>query len=146
MEEKDVELVVQRALVKFAGATPSIISDHGSQFIAKDFMRFIRYAGLTHTFTSVGYPQSNGKVERLFRTVKADCIRKRSILSIEDARTQIDEYIWYYNYRRLHSAFCYVTPFDKLVGKDEGGNKSAGGKACKSTGITSKIQYRFHLI
>lgn len=119
MEEKDVELVVQKALDKFAAQRPRIISDRGSQFVAKDFKQFIRYAGLVHTFTSVGYPQSNGKIERLFRTVKADCIRRRSFLSIEDARKQIDEFIWYYNHKRLHSSIGYVTPFDKLIGRDK---------------------------
>lgn len=104
MEERDVELVMQRALEKFKGTKPRIISDHGSKFIAKDFRRFIRYAGLTHTFVSVGYAQSNGKVERLFHTVKANCLRRKSFLSIEDAQKQIDEYIWYYNYIRLHRA------------------------------------------
>ena len=118
MEEKDVEIVVQKALDEFPGKKPRIISDHGSQFIAKDFKKFIRYAGLVHTFTSVGYPQSNGKIERLFRTVKADCIRKQSFLSIDDARRQIREYICYYNQKRLHSAIRYVTPFDKLIGRD----------------------------
>ena len=119
MEEKDVELVVQKALEKFVGTKPRIISDHGSQFIAKDFKRFIRYAGLKHTFTSIGYPQSNGKIERLFRTVKTDCIRRQSFLSIEDARKQIDKYTLYYNHKRLHSAIGYVTPFDRLIGRDE---------------------------
>jgi len=114
MEEKDVELVVQKALEKFNETKPRIISDHGSQFIAKDFKKFIRYVGLIHTFTSIGYPQSNGKIERLFRTVKTDCIRRQSFLSIEDARKQIDEYIDYYNHKRLHSAIGYVTPFDRL--------------------------------
>jgi len=108
MEEKNAELGVQRALGKFSGRRPSIISDRGSQFIAKDFRRFIRYAGLTHTFTSISYPQSNGKIERLFRTVKNDCIRKRSFLSIKDARKQISEYTWYYNHKRLHSAIGYM--------------------------------------
>ena len=117
MEEKDVEMVVQRALDKFPDEKPRIISDHGSQFIAKDFKKFIRYAGLIHTFTSIGYPQSNGKIERLFRTLKSDCIRKQSFLSPEDARKQIKEYIWYYNRKRLHSAIGYVTPFDKLIGR-----------------------------
>ena len=119
MEEKDVEIVVQRALEKFYGQKPRIISDHGSQFIAKDFKKFIRYTGLIHTFISVGYPQSNGKIERLFRTIKSDCIRKYSFLSLEDARKQINEYIQYYNHKRLHSAIFYVTPFDKLTGRDE---------------------------
>ena len=37
MEEKDVEIVLQRALEKTPGARPRIISDNGPQFIAKDF-------------------------------------------------------------------------------------------------------------
>ena len=119
MEEKDVELVVQRALDRFPSYRPRIISDRGSQFIAKDFKKFIRYAGLSHTFISVGYPQSNGKIERFFRTVKSNCIRKNSFLSIEDARKQIGEYVWYYNQKRLHSSIGYVTPFDKLIGRDK---------------------------
>ena len=68
---------------------------HGSQFITKDFKKFMQYTGLVHTFTSIGYPQSNEKIERLFRIVKTDCIRRQSFLSIEDARKQIDEYIVY---------------------------------------------------
>lgn len=55
MEEKDVEFVVQRALDRFPGQRPRIISDRGTQFIAKDFKKFIRYARLSHTFTSIGY-------------------------------------------------------------------------------------------
>ena len=118
MEEKDVELVVQRALDRFPSQRPRVISDRGTQFIAKDFKTFIRYTGLTHTFTSVGYPQSNGKIERFFRTVKTNCIRRHSFLSIEDARKQISNYVCYYNNKRLHSAIGYVTPFDKLIGRD----------------------------
>jgi transposase InsO family protein len=119
MEEKDVELVVQRALDRFPSQRPRVISDRGTQFIAKDFKKFIRYAGLSHTFTSVGYPQSNGKIERFFRTVKSSCIRRQSFLSIEDARKQVSEYVCYYNQKRLHSSISYVTPFDKLIGRDK---------------------------
>jgi len=119
MQEKDVQLVVQRALDRFPSHRPKIISDRGSQFIAKDFKRFIRYAGLSHTFTSVGYPQSNGKIFRFFRTVKTHCIRKQSFLSIEDARKQINEYVWHYNQKCLHSSIGYATPFDKLIGKNK---------------------------
>ncbi len=47
-----------------------------------------------------------------------DQIRRNSFLSVEDARKQINEYICYYNHKRMHSAIFYVTPFDKLTGKD----------------------------
>jgi transposase InsO family protein len=78
MEEKDVGVVLQRALEKFPGLKPRIISDRDNQFIAKDFKEFIRYAGLNHTLTSVCYPQSNGKIGRFFRTAKTSYIRGES--------------------------------------------------------------------
>ena len=64
------------------------------------------------------YLQSSSKIERFFRTAKTSCIRRQSFLSISDARRQLDEFVRYYNHKRLHSAIRYVTPFDRLVGKD----------------------------
>jgi transposase InsO family protein len=64
MEEFDVEVVVQRALEKYPGVKPRIISDNGSQFISRDFKRFLRDKELTHARTSVRYPQSNGNEKK----------------------------------------------------------------------------------
>lgn len=60
MTKAEVEIIIQRALEKFPGQRPRIISDNGPQFIAKDFKEFVRIAGLTHVKTSPYYPQSNG--------------------------------------------------------------------------------------
>ena len=112
--ETDVEIIVQRALEKFPNQFPRIISDNGPQFIAKDLKQFIKLCNLTHVFTSPGYPQSNGKMERWYRTLKSECIRPKTPLSLEDAKRIIDEFVIYYNTVRLHSAIGYVTPEDKL--------------------------------
>ena len=119
MTEKDVEIILQRAREKFPEATPRIISDNGPQFIAKDFKEFIRLAGMTHVRTSPFYPQSNGKLERYHKTIKTECIRPKVALSLEEARTQIADYIRYYNEERLHSSIGYVAPKDKLEGRDK---------------------------
>ena len=142
MEEKDVQLVVQRALERFPGRKPRIISDRGSQFIAKDFKQFVRFVGLSHTFTSVGYPQSNGKIERFFRTAKTLCIRRQSFVSIEDARRQLDEFVHYYNHTRLHSAIRYVTPFDRLGGKDAEIIKTRERKLLEAR--KARVEYHLH--
>ena len=60
MEEKDVELVVQKAHELYPDAKPKMISDRGSQFIANDFKEYIRHIGLKQVLISAGYPQSNG--------------------------------------------------------------------------------------
>ena len=118
MEERDVEIIVQRARENFPEAAPRIISDNGPQFTARDFKEFIRISGMTHVRTSPYYPQSNGKLERYQGTVKQECIRPKTPLSLEDARRMIDEYVRYYNDVRLHSAIGYVAPKDKLENRE----------------------------
>ena len=119
MLESEVETIIQRAREKFPGATPRIISDNGPQFLAKDFKEFIRICGMTHVKTSPYYPQSNGKIERFHRTIKGDCIRTQTPLSQEDAVRVVTGYVGYYNGVRLHSAIGYVTPKDKLEGREK---------------------------
>jgi putative transposase len=119
MEETDVETIIQRARESVPTATPRIISDNGPQFIAKDFKEFIRIAGMTHVKTSPYYPQSNGKIERWHKTLKGDCIRTRVPLSLDEARRIVAEFVAHYNTVRLHSAIDYVTPKDKLDGREK---------------------------
>ena len=118
MIEAEIEIILQRAREKFPGVTPRIISDNGQQFTAKDFKEFIRICGMTHVRTSPYYPQSNGKLERWHRSVKGECIRPGTPLSLEDARRLVGEYVEHYNAVRLHSAIGYVTPKDKLEGRE----------------------------
>jgi putative transposase len=118
MEDDDVTIIVQRAREIFPAARPRIISDNGPQFVAKDFKEFIRIAGMTHVRTSPYYPQSNGKKERWYKTLKGECIRVLTPLSLAEARRLVTDYVAHYNRVRLHSAIGYVTPQDKLDGRD----------------------------
>jgi len=118
MTEADVEITLQRAKETFPEATPRIITDNGPQFIAKDFKEFIRVSGMTHVRTSPYYPQSNGKIERWHQTLKSDCIRPHVPLSVEEARQLVERFVDEYNHARLHSSIGYITPADKLAGRE----------------------------
>jgi len=119
MTEADVEIILQKARERFPETNPRIISDNGPQFIAKDFKEFIRICGMTHVKTSPYYPQSNGKIERWHGSIKSECIRPGTPLSLEDARRLVANYVEHYNNERLHSAIGYITPKDKLAGRAE---------------------------
>jgi putative transposase len=119
MTEADVEIILQRAKEKVPEAKPRIISDNGPQFIAKDFKEFIRISGMTHVRISPHYPQSNGKIERWHQSLKRECIRPGTPLSVEDARRIVAVYVEHYNNVRLHSAIGHVAPRDKLAGRDK---------------------------
>jgi len=118
MTEAHVETIIQRAKEKFPDEKPRIISDNGPQFIARDFKEFIRISGMTHVRTSPYYPQSNGKIERWHQSLKRECIRPKTPLSLEDARSLVGQFVDYYNHIRLHSAIGYIAPKDKLDGRD----------------------------
>jgi putative transposase len=117
MKEDEVETIIQRARELYLGERPRIISDNGPQFVARDFKEFIRICGMTHVRTSPYYPQSNGKIERWFKTLKGECIRIKTPLSLDDARRLVAEFVSHYNTVRLHSAIAYIAPADKLAGR-----------------------------
>jgi hypothetical protein len=72
---------------------------------------------MTHARTSPYYPQSNGKVERWQGTLKRDCLRPGVPLAIEEARLLVSRFVQHYNHTRLHSAIGFVTPADRLTGR-----------------------------
>jgi putative transposase len=114
MQEFDVEITVQRALEKYPGVKPRLITDNGPQYISKDFVEYLKFVGLQHIRTSIAYPQSNGKIERYHRTIHEECIVSKSMINLEDARQQVAKFIDHYNNKRLHSALFYLTPDDFL--------------------------------
>ena len=118
MTEANVEIVVQRAREKFPGQHPRIISDNGPQFVARGFKEYVRISGMTHVRTAPYYPQSNGKIERWHKSLKTECIRPKTPLSLADARRIVNQFVRCYNEQRLHSAIGYVTPKDKLLGNE----------------------------
>jgi putative transposase len=118
MTVADIEFILQRAREKYPEARPRIISDNGPQFIAKDFKEFIRISGMTHVRTSPSYAQSNRKIERRHKSLKGECIRPGTPLSLDDARRLVTGYVDHYNLR-LNSATGYITPKDMLGGRQQ---------------------------
>ena len=119
MTEADVETIIQRAREAYPGHQTRIISDSGPQFVARDFKTFVREVGLEHVRTSPYYPQSNGKKERFYQTLKGEALRPQTPLSLQDARRVVGRFVAHYNGVRLHSAIGYITPLDMLAGRAE---------------------------
>lgn len=71
MEGLNVEILVTRAKELHPDAHARIIHDNGKQFSSKDFLDLVSKLELRETSTSPFHPQSNGKVERFHKTLKA---------------------------------------------------------------------------
>ena len=74
---------------------------------------------MTHVRTSPFYPQSNGKIERWHKSLKSNCIRPGTPLSLDDARRLVEGYVEHYNNVRLNSAIGYITPKNMLAGRQK---------------------------
>lgn len=139
MTEREVELVVQRAHEKYPDKNPKIISDNGKQFVSKEFQDYLKELNMKHVRTSPSYPQSNGKIERFHRSLEDECLRKASLINIDDAKEQIAHYVDHYNNQRLHSALSYLRPIDYL--NDNNKELLDIRKNKISTAIVDRIKY-----
>jgi Integrase core domain len=54
-------------------------------------------------------------LERWHQSLKSECIRPGTPLSLEDARRLVEGYVEHYNNVRLNSAAGYITPKDLLA-------------------------------
>jgi transposase InsO family protein len=89
MTTGDVQVVLEKAHEAHPDTTPRLISDNGGQFVAKEFKEYIGQKNYTHVTTAPAYPESNGKQERFYRTVKDECLRPQPPLDLDDAKRTV---------------------------------------------------------
>ena len=73
------------------------------------FCRFVAQRGVQQS-TSVRGPGDTAHAESFFHSLKAELTRVVMFLSDRTLRTALDQYITYYDARRLHSALGYRSP------------------------------------
>jgi len=94
-----------------------LINDNGSQFISNDFKGLITRLQIKQVFTKRNHPQTNGKIERMNKTVKDEAIRLKRPGSYQEAIEVLTEYEYIYNYQRLHAGIRYLRPADMSTGR-----------------------------
>jgi len=100
------------------GVRPTIQSDHGSGFIAKEFAGTLAECGVGHTLIRPHTPTDNGIIERYHRTI-GELIAEHELEDFSQAQKAIAEIIRRYNHERLHSALSYLRPVDYYRGNPE---------------------------
>jgi transposase InsO family protein len=58
-------------------------------------------------------PQSNGKVERFFRTIDDECLNRRPLFTFRARSRAVDDFVWFYNHERPHLSLGGMTPVDR---------------------------------
>ena len=84
--------------------------DHGSNFMAEVFQKQIKFWGLAPSYAFVAEPETNGVIERLFRTLKEQAIHGRIFQTIEDVRDAVRAFVTRYNAEWLVEKNGYRSP------------------------------------
>ncbi len=86
-------------------------SDRGGQYGAKSLRSIIGKNRLLQSMSRADNPYDNAFMESCFSRFKAELLEDGIFETIEDARTEIFEYIeMYYNTERIHSSLGYKSP------------------------------------
>lgn len=88
-----------------------IHSDRGGQYGGKMFRAIIEKRKMLQSMSRADNPYDNAFMESCFSRFKAELLQDGIFETIEDAQTEIFEYIeMYYNTLRLHSSLDYQSP------------------------------------
>lgn len=84
--------------------------DHGSAFMSEDFQRQVKAWGMTPSYAFVAQPETNGVIERLFRTFKEQVVHGRIFQTIEEIRDAVRTFVARYNTEWLVEKNGLVSP------------------------------------
>lgn len=98
----------------------AIMTDNGKEVASRanvaghPFERMLYELGIKHRYTRPYRPQTNGKVERLWRTLNEDLIEYTTFDSIDHFRSELLQYLLYYNTERPHQGLNGNTPLQTM--------------------------------
>ena len=86
--------------------------DHGSNFMSDAFQKQIRAWGIAPSYAFVGEPQTNGVIERLFRTLKEQIVYGRIFQTLDEVRDAVRAFVARYNAEWLIEKNGHRSPND----------------------------------
>lgn len=93
-------------------------TDQGSQFTSKEWINTLKNHGISISMDGRGRYLDNIFIERLWRSVKQEKIYRYEFETIEEVELALTEYFDYYNNRRPHQSFGYLTPAEVFYGHE----------------------------
>jgi transposase InsO family protein len=113
---KAINEIHNRYEIKFQ----EVLTDNGPEFGPKEsaskgthpFERLLVELGVKHRHTRPYRPQTNGKVERFWRTLHVDLIEGTYFSSLEHFRDELYKYLLYYNHMRPHQSLDGQAPVE----------------------------------
>lgn len=111
---KSLNMLTGEYQVRFA----ELLSDNGPEFGKKEstskqnhpFERLLIEMGVKHRYIRPYRPQTNGKIERFWKTIEEDLLSETYFESFGHLQKELTEYVYYYNHHRPHQGIGGQTP------------------------------------
>ena len=91
-------------------------TDQGSQFTSAPWTGELIEHGIRICMDGKGQWSDNVFIERLWRSLKYECVYLRAFADFSEARGEVGGWVSYYNRERPHSAFGGLTPAEVHAG------------------------------
>lgn len=90
-------------------------SDRGSQYASDEFRATLGKFGIIQSMSAKGDCWDNAVAESFFKTIKTELIYHTKFNTKQEAAKAIEDYINFYNNKRLHSYNGYMSPVAKEI-------------------------------
>jgi putative transposase len=124
MESSFCVEALEEALARY-GIAEIFNSDQGSQFTSNEFIGVLTGNNISISMDGRGRVFDNIFVERLWRSVKYECIYLHGYQNIPETKEGLTNYFEFYNRERFHQSLEYQTPWQVYSGSNGTINKSS---------------------
>jgi transposase InsO family protein len=113
---------LEQVVVQLPYRVEAVLTDNALAFTMKHawhcdrltrFEQACRSLGIVHQLLRPRRPQSNGKVERFFRTVDDECLALQGRWTFAHRNRAVERFVWFYNYERPHLSLNGMTPVQR---------------------------------
>lgn len=121
----DVSYVAMEMLVilrnRYGIEFKEMMSDNGSEFSSRNnvnghpFEKMLQFLSIKHIYTKPCTPKTNGKIERLWRTLEEELLDGETFETFEEFEHHIKGYCLYYNEHRMHQGINLKRPIDMVA-------------------------------
>lgn len=117
---ESIEQMVSTAIQRY-GKMERLLSDRGFVFHGwrgiNAFEKYLDEMDIYHIHTSPHHPETIGKIEAVNKNIQKELISQYEFASLAEAREKIREWIWRYNYHRVHQGLDGLcVPADRFHG------------------------------
>ena len=109
---------VYRRAVGDYGVPREVLTDNGRQYVnwrgVSRFQKELRSDGVHHIKSATHHPQTLGKLERFWKSIKEEFLSRATFETFEECQERIAFWIKYYNHQRPHQGIDGMCPADRF--------------------------------